>query len=100
MFRARENSDKPPKCTVRANFGLVRRERRNRRLFSYDKFQLRNEVHNQRSIRTQRLTKVIPPFAQLSFRLTQKGTDQALESLRYGGVRNIAFEPVELAGRE
>src|SRR5580698_4204418 len=36
MLSARENAEEPPECKVRANFRLLRRQRGNGWLFSYD----------------------------------------------------------------
>ena len=40
-------------------------------LFSYDEPQFRDKIHNEPSVRTQRLMKSVAPFAQFLFALTQ-----------------------------
>src|SRR5262249_52353396 len=69
-------------------------------LLADDELQLGDEVEEQRSVRVQRPTELIPPPAQLGLRLAEELPDQALEGLGQGGVGNVALELVELAGGE
>ena len=97
MSRAGEDADKPSKGEVGAGLSLVGRQGRHGRLFADDQLQLRYEIHQEMAIRTERVMKIVAPFAQLRLRPAQKRADEALECLRYRGVRNVSFVLVELA---
>src|SRR6516225_1080043 len=97
MFRSREHAEKPPKHQPRASFRVLRRKIGNGRRLSYHEPQVRDEVHNEHAIRTQRFAQGGAPGAQLGLGLTQKVTDEALEGLPEARVWNVALVLIELA---
>ena len=82
MFRPCEYADKSPEHHLEAALRVLGRKFRNRWLFSYNERQFRHKVHNQQTVRIQRLAKRIAPVEQLGLALAQKRTDQALKGLR------------------
>ena len=70
------------------------------RLLADHELQLGNQVEEQRAVRAQRLTQLLPPLGELGFGLREKLTDQALKGLGQRGVRNIALQLIELARGE
>ena len=82
MLRPREDTDKATEYQLEAALRVLGRKFRDRWLFSYDELQFRDEIHNEPSVRVQRLVNGVAPFAQLCFALTQKWTDEALKGLR------------------
>src|SRR6266436_4716806 len=95
-----EYAEKPPKNYLKAVLRFVRRQVRDRRLFSDHKLQRGNEVDDKLTVRAQRLAQGVPPPAKLRLALAQKRTHKALEGLGQGGVRDVPLVLVELAGRE
>src|SRR6202521_2190634 len=96
----REDAEEAPEHHPEAVLRLLRRQVRDRRLCSDHELQLGNEVHDELTVRAQRLAQGIPPLAKLRLSLAQKRADKALEGLDKGGVRDVALVLVELAGRE
>ena len=70
VFLSREHSDESPEHHLEAFLHLLRREVRNRRLFSDDKLELRDEIDDQRAVRAQRLLKAVPPQPKLRLTLS------------------------------
>src|SRR3981081_2748505 len=95
-----KHAQEPYEYRLKAVLCILRRQVRDWRLFSDHELQLRNEVHDELTVRAQRLPQGIPPPAKLRLALAQKRADQALEGLGEAGVRDIALVLVELAGRE
>ena len=95
-----EYAEEPPENHLEAVLRILRRQLRNRRLFSDHELQLGNEVDDELTVRAQRLAQRIPPPAKLRLALAQKRAHQALEGLSQGGVWDVALVLVELAGRE
>jgi len=79
---------------------LLRRQVRDRRLLSDHEFQLRNEVHDELTVRAQHFAQGAPPLAKLRLALTQNLAHKVLEGLAQGGEWNVTLVLVELAGRE
>src|SRR6516225_508125 len=94
----RECADESTEDQSEAALRILWRKFRNRRLHPDDELQLRNEIHHELTIRIERLADGSAPTAQLFFVLRQDGTDQALEGLREGRIRDVSLVLVELAG--
>ena len=100
MLLPREDAEETPENHLEAVLRVPRRQVRDRRLCSDHEFQLGNEVHDELTVRAQRLAQGVPPPAERRLALAQKRADQALEGLGQGGVGDVALVLVELAGRE
>src|SRR5439155_23788650 len=72
----------------------------NGRLFPDDELHLRDEVDDDLAVRADRLRQDMTPLVHLRFALDEDLTDEGLEGLRQGRVRDVALVLVELAGRE
>ncbi len=79
---------------------ILRRKVRNGRLFSDDELDLRDEADDKLAVRADRLRQGITPPVHLGFALNEDLTDEGLEGLCQGRVRDVALVLVELAGRE
>src|ERR1700676_5301667 len=75
-----EYAEKPPENHLKAILRVLRRQVRNRRLFSDHQLQGGNEVDDQLTLRAQRLAQGPPPPTKLRFALAQKRADKALEA--------------------
>src|SRR6266403_2621888 len=95
-----EHAQETYECHLKTVLRVLRRQVRDRRLFSDHELQFRNEVHDELTVRAERLAQGIPPPAKLRLALAQKRADKALEGLDQGGVWDVALVLVELAGRE
>src|SRR5262245_23544165 len=82
MLRPREYADESPEDQLESALRVLWWEDRDRWLFSDDVLQFWDEVHDQQSVRTQRVTKGGAPDAQVCFGLRQKQTDETLKGLR------------------
>src|SRR5262245_7219738 len=82
MLLPREHSDKLSKNELESALGFLQRKFGDWWRLSDDELQFRNEVHDELSVRTQRIMKGRAPFAQFRFAFAQKGTDKILEGLR------------------
>src|SRR5262249_43304741 len=71
---------------------------RDRRLLTDDELQLRDEVHEELSVRVQRLSQRFAPGRQLGLALGQKTAEQTLEGLRQRGIRDVALVLLEFPG--
>ena len=100
MLLAREHAEEAAKHQLEAILGILRRQVGDRRLCSDHQFQLGNEIDDELAVRAQRLAQGVPPLAKLHLALAEKRPHQAPESLRQGGVGNVALVLVELARRE
>src|ERR1044072_1447198 len=100
MFRPCEDADEPAEHELETVLLARRWELGHRRLFSNDDLQLRHEIHHELTIGSQRFTQPLTPCVQLGFALAEKLPDKALEGLGQGGVGNVAFVLVKLAGRK
>src|SRR6266404_923001 len=100
VFRPSEYADKPPEHHLETPLCVLRFKIRDWWLFSEDEFQFRNQIHNEHSVRTQRLTNRLAPDAQLGLALGEKGADEALKGLRQRGIGDVPLVLIELAGRE
>ena len=97
MLGTCEYIDKSPKNQLEATLCVLWSKIGDWRLLSDDELQFRNQVYNELSVWPQRLAKRIAPLAQLGFAPPQKHSNKGLESLRQGGVGNVALVLVELA---
>src|ERR1700740_1287617 len=79
---------------------ILRRQVRDRRLLSDDKFPLRDEVDDKLAICTYSLLNSATPLVHLRFALNEDLPDKGLKSLGQSRVRDVAFVLVELARRE
>src|SRR5260370_5921050 len=100
MLRSGEHAQEPQECYLKTVLRLLRGRVSDRRLFPEHELQLRNEVHDELTVRTECLAQGSPPPAKLRLALAQKRADKALEGLNQGGVRDVALVLVELSGRE
>src|SRR5258707_3053620 len=98
VFLSREDAEEAAEYHLEAVLRLLRRQLRDRRLFSDDQLQLGNEVHDELSIRAERLAEGIPPTAQLRLDPAQKRAHQILERLSQRDVGDVALVLVEFAG--
>jgi hypothetical protein len=67
MLRTGEYADESPKDQLKAALRVLWRKSGYRWLLSYDELELRDDIHNERSVGTERLTKDLAPAPQLSF---------------------------------
>src|ERR1700722_7793213 len=81
MLLAREHAEESPEYHLEAFLGLLRPQVWNTRMLSDNELKFRNEVHDELSIRTERLAQGIPPPAKFHVALTQQRAHQALEGL-------------------
>src|SRR5262245_18861183 len=100
MFRPCEYADESPEHQLEAALRVLHWKFRDGWLFSQDKLQFGNQVHDEASVRTERLTNGIPPPVQLCLALTQKRPDKTLKGLRQRGIWDVALVLVKLARRE
>src|SRR6267142_5943074 len=100
MLLAREYAKEAPEHRLETVLRVLRRQVRDRRLFSDHELQLGNEVDDELTIRAQSFIEGVPPPAKFLLALAQQRADQALEGLTQGGVRDVALVLVELAGCE
>src|SRR5262249_37673682 len=98
MLLPRKDADESPEDELEATLRVPRRENRDGWLLSYDVLQFGDQIYDQKSVRTQRLTKRVAPDAQIGFGLAEKRTDEALEGLRQRRIRDVALVLIELAG--
>src|SRR5580704_12557170 len=99
MLRPGEHVQKTLEHQLKSILRFPWRQVWSRRLFADDELQLRNKVDDELSIRPERLFQVAPPGLHFRFAPDENLTDQRLEGLREGGVRNVALVLVELARR-
>ncbi len=100
VLRPGERTEEAPEHQLEAVPRVLRRQVWNRRLFPDDELDLRDEVDDQLTARAHCLLEGGPPLAHLRFALYQDLTDQSLERLCQGAIRDVAPVLVELAGRE
>ena len=74
MLRPREYADESAEHQLEAALRVLWGKFRDRWLFSYDQLQFGDQVRNELSVRTYRLTKGVTPLAQLCLVLGQKRT--------------------------
>jgi hypothetical protein len=74
MFRPREYADESTEHQLEAALRVLRRKFGDGRLISYDELQFGDQVHNELTVRTYRLTKGVTPLAQLCLVFGQKRT--------------------------
>src|SRR6185295_9616542 len=77
MLLAREHREETPEHHLEAVLRVLRRQVRDRRLFSDHELQLGNEIDDELTIRTQRLAEGVPPPAKLGLALGQERADKA-----------------------
>ena len=80
MFRSREYADEPAKYQLKTSLRFLRRKLGHRRLFANDVLQFRDEIDDEQSVRLQRLTKRVAPFAQVVFVLAEERPDRGFET--------------------
>src|SRR5580692_923488 len=86
-----EYADESTEHQLEAALRILGRNFGNGRLFSYNELQFGNQIHNELSVRIQRFTKGISPFAQLFFAFAQQQADEALKGLRQSCIRDVAL---------
>src|SRR4029450_8647456 len=72
MFRSRKYADEPSKYDLKTSLRFLRRQFGHWRLLANDMPQFRDEIDEERSVRTQRLTKCVLPFAQVFLALAEE----------------------------
>src|SRR3984957_15568167 len=97
MFRSREHADEPSTYPLKTSLCCLRRRVGRWRLLADDMAQFRDEIDDEQSVRIQRLTKCVPPFAQIFLVLAEEPPDEALKRLGQRGIRNVALVLVGLA---
>ena len=100
VLLAREHPEEAPENHLEPVLRVLRRQVRDRRLFSDHELQFGNEVDDELTIWTERPTQGLPPPAKLLLAPAQERADKALEGLAQRGIRDVALVLVELAGRE
>src|SRR5215813_4536557 len=98
MFRPREDADKLPKHHLEAPLRVLRRKLNDRRRLSDEKPQLRNEIHHQSGVRSERVLEGVAPRRKVGVALTEQRPDQVLKCLCQRRVGNITFELIEFTG--
>src|ERR1700675_3355893 len=97
MFRSGEYADEPSNHQLKTSLRFLRRQFGHWRLLANDMPQFRDEIDDELSVRIQRFTKCIPPFAEVFLVLAEKPPDEALKRLGQRGIRNVALVLVGLA---
>ena len=97
MFRPREDADESPEHQLETPLRVLRGQFGDRRLFSDDQVQFRDEVDHEPSVRPQRLQKRFAPTRQLGFASAEKRPHQALKGLHQRRIGDVALVLVELA---
>src|SRR5271165_2282587 len=92
-----EDVEESPEYELETALCVLGRKFRDWWLLTEDQRYLGDQVHDELSIRAQRLLKSITPLAQLSVASGEKWPDQAVEGLGQRRVGNVAFVLVELA---
>src|SRR6266404_654359 len=100
MLRPGERTEKPSEHHLKAILLILRRKVRNGWLFPDDELDLGDEVDDKLAVRAHRLPQGFPPLGHLRFALGEDLTDEGLECLCEGRVRDVALVLIELAGRE
>jgi hypothetical protein len=100
VLLASERSEEAPENHLEAVVRILRREVGNGLLFTDNEFDLGDKVDDELAVRAYRVPQRSPPLLHLRFVLCEDLTDEGLEGLRQGRVRDVAFVLVELAGRE
>src|ERR1700681_20948 len=86
VLLAREHREEAPEHHLEAVLRVLRRQVRNRRLFSDHEFQLGDKVDHELTIRAERLAQRVPPPAKLLLALGKERADKAPEGLAQGRV--------------
>jgi len=81
VLLAREHREEASENHLEAVLRVLRRQIRNRRLFSDHELQLGNEIDEDLTIRAQRIDQGVPPPAKLGPALAEDGAYKALEGL-------------------
>src|ERR1700740_3033140 len=97
MFWPGECSEETLEHQLETVLRILRRHVRNGRLFANDEFQLWDEIDDELAIRTQCFLKNVPPMAHLRFAFDEDLTNQSLEGLCQGRIRDVALVLVEFA---
>ena len=71
MLGACEHTDQPAKGHLKAGLRVRRRDVWNRRLLADHELQLGNQVEEQRGVRAERVTQLLPPLGELGFGLAR-----------------------------
>ncbi|HET6408986.1 MAG TPA: hypothetical protein VFG14_13955 [Chthoniobacteraceae bacterium] len=97
MLLPRKRGEEALKNRLKAMFGVLRGQIRNRRLGSDNQLELGNQVDNELAVGAKRLAQDSPPSLELGLVLAQKRSNQASECLSKCGVRDVALVLIELA---
>src|SRR3977135_3434572 len=100
MLLAREYAKEAPEHHLETVLRVLRRQVRDRRLFSDHELQLGNEVDDELAIRAQRLGEGLAPAAKLLRSVGEERADKALEGLAQRRVWDVALVLVDLARRK
>src|SRR5208337_4636106 len=100
MFRPGEDADKSTKHQLEAPLRVLWWKLRNRWLFADEELQLGDDVDHEPAVRAQRIHEGHTPTRQLGVALAEKGSHEALKSLRRRRIGNVAPVLVELARGE
>src|SRR6516162_232157 len=98
MFRPSEDTDEPSKHQLETPLRVLWRKLRNGRRLSDDSLHVRNEIHNQSRVRSQRFPQRVAPGREVGFTFAEQRPDQALKGLCQSRVGNVAFVLIELTG--
>jgi hypothetical protein len=96
----REHLSKATEYQLEATLRISWWKFRDRRLLADNELQLRDQIHHELAVRTERLLDCIAPATQFVFILYQDWTNEVLEGLREGCIRYVALVLVELARRK
>src|SRR6185437_3569300 len=97
VFRLGKYADEPSKHDLKTSLRFPRRQFWHWRLLADDELQFRDEIDEELSVRTKRLTKCVSPFAQVFLVLAEEPSDEALKRLGQRGIRNVALVLVGFA---
>src|SRR5260370_6469207 len=100
MLRPSERCEETAENQLEAALRISRREIRDGWLFPDDELLLRNEADDQLAVWSERLGQGTTPLLHVLFALDEDLTDESLEGLCQGGVRDVALVLIELARRE
>src|ERR1700733_14482344 len=98
VLLAREHGKKASEHHLEAVLCVSQRQVRDRRLFTNNELQLRNQIDDELTIQSKRAAKGFAPPAKLFLALGEDRAHEALEGLADGRVRDVALVLVELAG--
>ena len=100
MFLAREHAEEGSEHEVEAALRFGRRKLRHRHLLAQHQLELRDQIDDELTVRTDSFTDLFSPAVDLGVAGAQHLADERLEGLGDRGIRDVALVLIELARNE